>query len=198
LGNVCLSIALGSETNATQCKSRFCGTWVGQNYTCQTIANLYRIFTPKSIAGLGKFQDGGLKHNNPLRLGLKEIRVLYPNDPSAKRSALKVSLGTGKAVDNDSGMDGSSSWWRDIWFIRLGRALWSSMDGDGSDDTVYSKRPKREDLESGVRTRRGEYFRFNVEFIGREPRLDDASRIPDGTNTQMQNRVECTGCMIEN
>ncbi|KIM93079.1 hypothetical protein OIDMADRAFT_36092 [Oidiodendron maius Zn] len=147
--------------------------------------------SPKIIAGLGKFQDRGLKHNKLLRLGLKEIRVLYPNDPLAKRSALKVLLGTGKAVDNDSGMDGSRSWWRDIWFIRLGRALWSSIDRDRSDDTVYSKRLKRDDLKSGVRTRQGEYFRFNIEFIGRKPRLDDASRIPE-IKIQACNAILCS------
>ena len=76
-----------------------------------------RIFSTKSIAGLGKFQDGGLKHNNPMKLALKEIKALFPNDSSAKRSTLKVSLGTGKTPDDDHEMYGSSSWWRDMWFF---------------------------------------------------------------------------------
>jgi hypothetical protein len=76
-----------------------------------------RIFTTKSIIGLGKFQDRGLKHNNLIKLALKEIKALFPNDPSAKRSTLKVSLGTSKAPDNDPEMYGSSSWWRDLWFF---------------------------------------------------------------------------------
>ena len=78
--------------------------------TIYIVAKPQRIFTPKNIAGLGKFQDGGLKHNNPIELALKEVKALSPNDPSAKRSALKVSLGTGKAPKNDPEMYGSNSW----------------------------------------------------------------------------------------
>jgi hypothetical protein len=85
--------------------------------------NLLRIFTSKSIAGLGKFQDGGLRHNNPIKLALKEVKALFPNDPLVKRSTLKVSLSTSKAPDDDPEMYGSSSWWRDLWFFRLFRAL---------------------------------------------------------------------------
>ena len=68
-----------------------------------------RIFTTKSITGLGKFQDGGLKHNNPMKLALKEIKALFPNDPSTKRSTLKVSLGTSKAPNDNPKMYSSSS-----------------------------------------------------------------------------------------
>ena len=140
-----------------------------------------RIFTTKSIAGLGKFQDGGLKHNNPMKLALKEIKALFPNDPSAKRSTLKVSLGTGKTPDDDHEMYGSSSWWRDMWFFRLCRALWSSMDCQEGSDSIHRKELKnlKDELKTGKKRRRGEYFRFNVEFSGREPRLDDPSKVPE-------------------
>jgi hypothetical protein len=94
---------------------------------------------------------------------------------------LKVSLGTGKAVDDDPGMHGSSSWWRDLWLLRLCRAFWSSMDGQGGDDASHTKAGKEESLNSRDRARRGENFRFNVEFSGGEPRLDDARRIPEMT-----------------
>ena len=62
-----------------------------------------------NIAGVGKFQDGGLKHNNPIKLTLEEIKDLFPNDPSIKRSTLKVSLSTGKAPDDDPGIYSSRS-----------------------------------------------------------------------------------------
>jgi hypothetical protein len=68
-----------------------------------------RIFSTKSIAGLGKFQDRGLKHNNLMKLALKEIKALFPNDPSTKRSTLKVSLGTSKTSNDDHKMYSSSS-----------------------------------------------------------------------------------------
>ena len=67
------------------------------------------FFTPKKIAGLGKFQDGGLTHNDPTKLALKQIKASCLNDPSTKRSTLKVSLGTSKAPDHDPEMYGSSS-----------------------------------------------------------------------------------------
>ena len=57
------------------------------------------FFTPKKIAGLGKFQDRGLTDNNPLKLALQEVKASNPSDPLAKRSTLKVSLGTRKAPD---------------------------------------------------------------------------------------------------
>ena len=150
-------------------------------YNLCFITYLSSIFTPKSIAGLGKFQDGGLKHNNPIKLALKEIKALFPNDPSAKRSTLKVSLGTGKAPDGDPGMYGSRSWWRDLWFFRLCRALWSSIDSQEGSDTIHRKELKslQDELKTGKRRRRGEYFRFNVEFSDREPRLDDSSKMPE-------------------
>src|SRR5271170_6144269 len=115
-----------------------------------------RIFTTKSIAGLGKFQDGGLKHNNPIKLALKEIKALFPNDPSVKRSTLKVSLGTGKAPDDDPEMYGSSSWWRDLWFFRLCRALWSSIDNQDGSDTIHRKELKnlKDELKNGKKRRR--------------------------------------------
>ena len=68
-----------------------------------------RIFTTKSITGLGKFQDRGLKHNNLMKLALKEIKALFPNDSSTKRSILKVSLGTSKTPNDNHKMYSSSS-----------------------------------------------------------------------------------------
>ena len=138
------------------------------------------FFTPKKIAGLGKFQDGGLTDNNPLELALKEIKASY-NDPSAKRSTLKVSLGTGKAPDQDPEMYGSNSWWGDLWFIRLFRALWSSIDGRESSYAIRKSEASNdeEELKGARKRRRGEYFRFNFDFRGRPPRLDDSSKVAE-------------------
>lgn len=92
-----------------------------------------------------------------------------------------MSLGTGKAHDHDPEMYGSSSWWRDLWFFRLCRALWSSIDGQENSDAFHRKEldSLEEDLKTGKKRRRGGYFRFNVEFGGREPRLDDPSKMPE-------------------
>lgn len=116
-----------------------------------------------------------------MKLALKEIKKLLSHDPSAKRSTLKVSLGTGKAPDHEPEMYGSSSWWRDMWFFRLVRALWSSIDGQENGDAILTKEAsnQEEELKTGKKRRRGEYFRFNVEFRGRQPRLDDSSKMPE-------------------
>ncbi|OBT56258.1 hypothetical protein VE04_05114 [Pseudogymnoascus sp. 24MN13] len=138
------------------------------------------IFTPKKIEGLGKFQDGGLQFNNPTKLALAEIKEFFPNDLSAKRSTLKVSLGTGKAPEREPELHGSNSWWKDLWFFRLCRVLWSSMDGQESSDAIYNKEANSvEDLKTVTNKRRGEYFRFNLEFRSQQPRLDDSSKIPE-------------------
>ncbi|OBT48514.1 hypothetical protein VE00_01410 [Pseudogymnoascus sp. WSF 3629] len=138
------------------------------------------IFTPKKIEGLGKFQDGGLTFNNPTKLALEKIKDFFPNDLSAKRSTLKVSLGTGKAPEREPELHGSDSWWKDLWFFRLCRVLWSSMDGQESSDAVYKKEANSvEDLTTVMNKRRGEYFRFNIEFRSQQPRLDDSSKIPE-------------------
>ena len=138
------------------------------------------FFTPKKIAGLGKFQDGGLTDNNPYKLAMKEIKASF-DDPAAKRSTLKVSLGTGKAPDQDPEMYGSNSWWRDLWFIRLFRALWSSIDSQEGSYVIRKMETSshEEGLKGGRKRRRGEYFRFNFDFRGRAPRLDDSSKIPE-------------------
>lgn len=142
------------------------------------ITNVGSIFTLKKIPGLGKFQDGGLTYNNPTKLGLTEIKALHSNDPSAKRSALKVSLGTGTVVNSNAETHGS--WWGDLWVFRLFRALWFSIDSQESSDEICRKEANRfeKELKMGVKRRRGEYFRFNIEFQGHQPRLDDSSKMP--------------------
>lgn len=106
---------------------------------------------------------------------------MFPHDPSAKRSALKVSLGTGKAPDYEPELHGSNSWWGDMWLFRLARALWSAIDGHDNGDATrrMEERNNEDEHKTGKRRRRGEYFRFNVEFLSRQPRLDDSNKMPE-------------------
>ncbi|OAF60545.1 hypothetical protein VC83_03552 [Pseudogymnoascus destructans] len=54
------------------------------------------------------------------------------------------------------------------------------MDGQESSDAVYKKVANSvEDLTTVTNKRRGEYFRFNIEFRSQQPRLDDSSKIPE-------------------
>ena len=126
-----------------------------------------------------KLQDGGLTHNNPMKLALEEIETVLHNDPSAKRSTLKVSLGTGKAARHSPEMYGSSSWWRDLWLFRLLRALWSSIEGQENDVRREDTSSSEKESKIGTSRRRGEYFRFSLEFHSRQPRLDDSSKVPE-------------------
>ncbi|CZR65314.1 related to calcium-independent phospholipase A2 [Phialocephala subalpina] len=134
------------------------------------------FFTTKSILGLGKFQDGGLNHNNPIELGLREVKAVT----SAKKATLKVSLGTGLSK-KQSRLQDSATWWSDMWFLRLFRAFWSSMDSQEASDAIRTKERDnlRSELKTGEKKRRGEYFRFNLRFDGKGPSLDDTSKISD-------------------
>ncbi|TVY85512.1 Calcium-independent phospholipase A2-gamma [Lachnellula suecica] len=139
------------------------------------------VFKTKYMVGFGKFQDGGLQHNNPMKLALEEIKVLNAMDPSAKNASLKVSLGTGKGASSGPQMHGSNSWWKDLWAIRLCRALWSSMGGheENEHDLRDQESFRLQRNPTKPHSRRGEYFRFNVEFGGQGPRLDDVSRMKE-------------------
>lgn len=143
---------------------------------------------------MGKFQDGGLTHNNPLRLALKEIKALFPNDPSAKRSTLKVSLGTGRIAHQEFELDGSGSWWRDLWFFRLVRALWFSIDGEENSDNIHRReiRAQMEEKKTGRKKRWGEFFRFNVDFLGRQPRLDEAEKMAEMSRITLNSMRQST------
>jgi hypothetical protein len=51
-----------------------------------------RLVKPAYISVIGTFQDGGLKHNNPVNLALWECLHIWP---SVVKPDLLVSLGTG-------------------------------------------------------------------------------------------------------
>lgn len=57
------------------------------------------MFTPHSIAGVGRFQDGGLWQNNPLALALSEAREMWP---LANRPDVALSIGTGSHKNTES------------------------------------------------------------------------------------------------
>lgn len=115
-----------------------------------------------------------------MKLALHQAKVLSPNDPGAKRSSLKVSLGTGKPPDNDPEMYGSESWWKDLWCFRLFRALWFSIDRQES-GVVHGGETNGHGKEhaTGEKRKRGEYYRFDVVFPDRQPRLDDPNKMPE-------------------
>ena len=50
------------------------------------------LFKPAGIQGVGTFQDGGLKHNNPVDLALWESKQIWPPNTAPD---VVLSLGTG-------------------------------------------------------------------------------------------------------
>ncbi|KAH7184416.1 acyl transferase/acyl hydrolase/lysophospholipase [Fusarium oxysporum] len=108
-------------------------------------------FKPARIGDLGVFQDGGLAVNNPVCIAIREATLLSPDmaEPS-----VVVSLGTGSASDDDNGSSGILS---EKFLPRLSRALWKQTGSKSDSDTKL--------------------FRFDVDFMGEEPLLDEVSMV---------------------
>ncbi|KFY68439.1 hypothetical protein V496_01061 [Pseudogymnoascus sp. VKM F-4515 (FW-2607)] len=128
---------------------------------CSSAAPSY--FKAKEVADLGAFQDGGLQHNNP-SIALQEVSVI---NPLVDEPGLVVSLGTGSSRVPDSGprMSFTRGILKDGWIPRLLRAFKSTIGAK----YAYQSRGGRKD----------KYFRFDMEFDGPEPRLDDTSKMQE-------------------
>jgi hypothetical protein len=126
-----------------------------------------RYFKPKDIPGVGTFQDGGLRHNDPGNLALQEVAAMFQN---SVEPSLVVSLGTGAArVSEVPCMGPSRGLVRDGFIPRLVRAFKLSF---GS--TIAHKH--RSIRKQGSRE---QYFRFDIEFDHPEPELDDTTRMQE-------------------
>ncbi|KAH7142375.1 acyl transferase/acyl hydrolase/lysophospholipase, partial [Fusarium sp. MPI-SDFR-AT-0072] len=119
-------------------------------------------FKPARIGDLGVFQDGGLAVNNPVCIAIREATLLSPDmaEPS-----VVVSLGTGSASDDDNGPSGILS---EKFLPRLSRALWKQT---GSKVT-WSHLLSHQRADSNTKL-----FRFDVDFMGEEPLLDEVSMV---------------------
>ncbi|KAL8939686.1 MAG: hypothetical protein Q9216_003226 [Gyalolechia sp. 2 TL-2023] len=124
------------------------------------------LFKPASINGLGIFQDGGLKHNNPVDLALWESKKIWSPDTGPD---VVLSLGTGT---EDYLKSAKAPHFRHVFndgFIpRLCRSFMSSLDGERA----------WQDLENRLDDcSRSDYFRWNIPLYGEEPRIDDIEQI---------------------
>ncbi|KAK7571505.1 hypothetical protein V3481_018717 [Fusarium oxysporum f. sp. vasinfectum] len=143
------------ELNDGQSQSKW---W--QVLRCATAAPYY--FKPARIGDLGVFQDGGLAVNNPVCIAIREATLLSPDmaEPS-----VVVSLGTGSASDDDNGSSGSLS---QKFLPRLSRALWKQTGSKVTWSHLLSH--QRADSDTKL-------FRFDVDFMGEEPLLDEVSMV---------------------
>ncbi|EDN05103.1 predicted protein [Histoplasma mississippiense (nom. inval.)] len=114
---------------------------------------------------IGSFMDGGMRpqYNNPVNLGLSEIRRLWP---SIKRPDVVISLGTGTQRGPGSPkMSTFRNILTDGWLLRGCRSYWALFDGE----LTWLELVNRLDREE-----REKYVRLNVCFPGPRPALNNA------------------------
>jgi hypothetical protein len=147
--------------------------WVSRSFVSVSLmlvtlfcSNQVSYFKPKHISGLGTFQDGGLGED--LRsLALQEVAAMFPlrEEPS-----LVVSLGTGSArLEESPWSTRTRGLLHDGFIPRLVRALKKSV--GGTQAHKFRSRQRK--------GRREQYFRFDVEFNGPEPELDDTTKLEE-------------------
>lgn len=121
---------------------------------------------------LGSFQDGGLRHNNPVDLALWECRKIWNSDTTPD---VVLSLGTGTEEHPPSP---KAPHFRHVFndgFIpRLCRSFMTSLDGE---------RAWRDLINRLDESTRDDYFRFNVPLSTEEPRIDDVGQMENLKNS---------------
>ncbi|KAL9128704.1 MAG: hypothetical protein Q9217_002665 [Psora testacea] len=153
-----------------------CGTRnndYGKAYLCRKARQKGRatsaapvLFRSAHVQSLGSFQDGGLRHNNPMDLAIWECQKIWPAPAAAD---VVLSLGTGHELTSTSPKVSQFRHICNDGFIpRLIRTFMSSLDGE---------RTWRDSVNRLDDQRRAKYFRLNVQLDGQEPRLDDVKQI---------------------
>ncbi|PWW77221.1 FabD/lysophospholipase-like protein [Tuber magnatum] len=142
---------------------------------CTSAAPWY--FSPKTLTGLGTFQDGGLWQNNPTSIGLWEWPHVCPD---AGEPDLVLSLGTGSALYTQLSIDrfpirsphpsrSNGPVRRNSFLLRAYRSYMYLLDGEPAWQRLLGGLPLR---------RRNRFYRLNINIPGREPSIDDTTEIP--------------------
>ncbi|KAK5988058.1 hypothetical protein PT974_12194 [Cladobotryum mycophilum] len=118
-----------------------------------------------NIKGIGYVQDGGLTHNNPVVIAIQEAAALFPLTP---RSSLVVSLSTRSSKQGKPQLRVSNTLLEHSSVARLAQLLLTQNEKE-SDQACKKALDHQKIGESG------EFFRFNVEFNGKEPSLDNVT-----------------------
>ncbi|KAL2367582.1 hypothetical protein RJZ57_008055 [Blastomyces gilchristii] len=137
------------------------------------------LFPSIDIPSVGSFQDGGMKqrHNNPIRLGLSEVRRLWPRTP---KPHVVISLGTG-TVSRVLKTSDSRNILLDGWLPRIYRSYMSSFDGEETWNELQG--------ELDDQTRKN-YFRFNHSFTGARPSIVDIGAMENISQSIQKNPPE--------
>ncbi len=128
---------------------------------CTSAAPLY--FEPETCHG-EECRDGGLKHNNPVQLGVNECKDIWHPDVAFD---VILSVGSGRSRKQLQ----KPAPWKLLpeWLIGLFNTLMSTMDGEAAWERFIQGQEPR------IRNRA---TRLNVKFPGDEaPALDDTSKI---------------------
>ena len=120
------------------------------------------LFQPAQIPNIGTFQDGGLRHNNPVNLALWESKLIWP---SIKKPDLVLSLGTGTDIHPHSpNAPNFRHIFKDGFIPRLYRSFMSSLDGQ----SAWRDLMNRMDEQS-----REDFIRLNIVFPNEVPAIND-------------------------
>jgi hypothetical protein len=126
------------------------------------------------LEAFGTFQDGGLKYNNPVRPGLREVRRVWKDG----ECDLVLSIGTGfKEELSSPKAPNVRNLFQDGAIARLYRASMSSLSLDSGNNWKDHWLGLEEE-------KRGQHFRLDLPLKGKEPLIDDAHQIP-----QLQHEV---------
>lgn len=128
---------------------------------------MFRYFEPADLGSMGIFQDGCLKHNNPIRMAMWEIERIWP--PGTTTDVV-VSMGTGtKPPQQISRLSSTGRLSTDRFMSRLFKSFASSIDGENRWQDV---------LNSVALNKRADFFRLNV-VLDKEPDIDDVGALGD-------------------
>lgn len=115
----------------------------------------------------GTFQDGGLKYNNPVRPGLREVRRIWKDGDCD----LVLSVGTGYEQKVLSPVASNvRTLFQDGAFARFYRASMQSLSLNGQ----LSWEDHWHGLEEDAKHK---HFRLNLPLVGKEPEIDDVGRM---------------------
>ena len=127
-----------------------------------------RFFRPKMLAQIGTFQDGGLHHNNPVKLALWELKHMWPTKSSPD---FVLSIGTGVSASLMSTFTvGPHSPVKDGFLTRVFKTFMRSLDGEKIWHEIYNSLPE---------TEKDRYHRLNLTLEGTEPAIDDLNSMYD-------------------
>jgi hypothetical protein len=126
-----------------------------------------RYFKPKFLPSYGTFQDGGLKYNNPVRPGLREVRRIWPDGDCD----IVLSIGTGFEQKLLSPVASNvRNLLQDGALARLYRASMESLSLNGQISWEDHWLGLDEDVKK-------QHYRLNLPLSEKEPNIDSVDKM---------------------